>query len=149
MSSTRRFFTHESATQLLPQVIAWLQSALESRQALKKSEGDLAAYKKRLVMSGGAYPNTNRIAAYADQAKTLHADMKASIDNIQNLGIEVRDVDRGLIDFPASHQGRTVYLCFQLGETAIEHWHPEDEGFAGRRPITPEFIEQLDAGLSN
>jgi len=145
MAEGRRYFTYQRAIELLPQVIALLQSAIASKLARQKSEADLAAYKQRLVMAGGAFPNNNRIAAYTDLAKTSYESMKNAIDTIQTFGVEVRDLDQGLIDFPAIYQGGSVYLCYQLGESTVSHWHPENAGFAGRRPITQDFIDQLEA----
>jgi hypothetical protein len=143
-----RFFTYQKAVDLLPQIIELLHAAIAAKAARQKSESDLAAYKRRLVMSGGAFPNTNRIAAYADQAKTSYEAMKRGIDTIGDLGVQLRDLDQGLIDFPAMYHGQTVYLCFQLGEDSIQHWHPGDEGFSARRPINQEFVDQLDAGFT-
>jgi len=145
--TSMRFFTYQKAVDLLPQVTSLLKSAIEAKAARKKSEADLSAYKRRLVMAGGAFPNTNRLAAYADQAKTSYEAMKRGIDSIADLGVQLLDLDQGLVDFPAMYQGQTVYLCFQLGEDSISHWHPGDEGFSSRRPINQEFVDQLDAGF--
>ena len=57
------------------------------------------------------------------------------LSEIQELGIVVRDVDRGLIDFPAIHDGREVYLCWQLDEQTVGFWHDLESGYGGRRPI--------------
>ena len=147
MQPGRRYFTYQLAMDLLPQVISLLQSAMDAKAARLQSQTGLAAYKKRLVMAGGAFPNQNRLAAYADQAKTSHDALKRAVDQLHDLGLEVRDVEKGLIDFPAMYQGQPVYLCFQLGEQSITHWHPADVGFDGRRPISQEFVDQLEAGL--
>lgn len=148
MENGQRFFTYQKAVDLLPQLIVLVTQAIEAKSARRQSEAGLAAYKKRLVMAGGALPNNNRLAAYADQAKTSYEAMKQAIDAIHNFGVELRDLDQGLLDFPAVYQGQTVYLCFQLGEPGISHWHPSSGTLADRRPITQDFIDQLDAGLA-
>jgi hypothetical protein len=148
MQPGRRYFTYQLAMDLLPEVVLLLESARDAKLARHKAQADLAAYKKRLVMAGGAFPNQNRLAAYADLAKTSHDGLKRAVEQLEELGIEVRDIEKGLIDFPAMYQGQPVYLCFQLGEKSITHWHPADEGFEGRRPISQDFVDQLDAGLS-
>jgi hypothetical protein len=61
--------------------------------------------------------------------------MAAAVARIDALGITLRDIERGLIDFPALVSGRQVWLCWQLGEDRIGSWHELDEGFGGRRPI--------------
>lgn len=62
-------------------------------------------------------------------------DVKEALEELEEQGIVLRDVDRGLIDFPALHTGREVLLCWQLGEDDLEWWHFPEDGFAGRRPL--------------
>jgi hypothetical protein len=57
------------------------------------------------------------------------------IDEIGEHGAEVKDLDEGLIDFPALRRGETVLLCWQLGEDRIGYWHTVEDGFAGRQPL--------------
>lgn len=57
------------------------------------------------------------------------------VEAIHELGGLVKDLDRGLVDFPARRGGEDVLLCWQLGEETIEHWHGVEEGFAGRKPL--------------
>jgi hypothetical protein len=61
--------------------------------------------------------------------------MQASVARIDGWGITLRDIDTGMIDFPALVAGRQVWLCWQLGEGPIAWWHELDDGFAGRRPL--------------
>ena len=61
--------------------------------------------------------------------------MAAAVGRIDTLGIALRDIERGLIDFPALSGGRQIWLCWQLGETSVDHWHELDTGFGSRRPI--------------
>jgi hypothetical protein len=61
--------------------------------------------------------------------------MQASVARIDGWGITLRDIDTGMIDFPALVSGRQVWLCWQLGEGAIAWWHELEDGFAGRRPL--------------
>jgi len=60
--------------------------------------------------------------------------LRALVDHLESLGIELRDLDRGLVDFPGLRNGQAVWLCWLLEEPAIAFWHPLDEGFASRRP---------------
>jgi hypothetical protein len=61
------------------------------------------------------------------------------IEELEAVGCVLKGVDQGLVDFYGLHQGRVVCLCWRHGEAAVEHWHELDAGFAGRRPITPDF----------
>lgn len=61
--------------------------------------------------------------------------MAAAVAHIDAMGITLRDIERGLIDFPALVGGRQVWLCWELGESGVTHWHELDDGFGGRRPL--------------
>jgi hypothetical protein len=65
--------------------------------------------------------------------------MREYVEELAELGIELKDFDTGLVDFPCRFEGRDVYLCWRLGEPEVGHWHEIDAGFAGRRRITAEF----------
>jgi hypothetical protein len=65
--------------------------------------------------------------------------MREYVRELTELGIELKDFDTGLVDFPCRLEGRDVYLCWRLGEPEVGHWHETDAGFAGRRRITAEF----------
>jgi hypothetical protein len=58
-----------------------------------------------------------------------------AIEELQELGVLVKDLDRGLVDFPCVHRGRELLLCWQLGEDEVGYWHGLEDGFAGRRPL--------------
>jgi hypothetical protein len=62
-------------------------------------------------------------------------ELARAVDDIVDLGVEVKDLDEGLVDFPAQRRGETVLLCWQLGEDEIRYWHTPQEGFSGRRPL--------------
>jgi hypothetical protein len=61
--------------------------------------------------------------------------MAAGVARIDALGLTLRDIEHGLVDFPALVTGRQVWLCWQRGETTVGFWHGHEEGFAGRRPL--------------
>jgi hypothetical protein len=60
--------------------------------------------------------------------------MRALVEHLESLDVELRDLEQGLVDFPGERDGRPVWLCWRLAEPAVEHWHPIDEGFASRKP---------------
>jgi hypothetical protein len=72
-----------------------------------------------------------------ERAGRAAADVAAIVAELEELGVQVKDLDRGLIDFPAQHPRRdeTVLLCWHLGEDDVQYWHGLEEGFAGRKPL--------------
>ena len=62
-------------------------------------------------------------------------EMQKALDELDGLGVQLKDIDQGLVDFPSRRDGRVVYLCWRLGEETIAWWHDVDTGFAGRQPL--------------
>src|SRR3954466_14128499 len=125
----RRHFTREQANALLPCVSAILRRLRDARAQLSGGgfDTDLAL---NAESTGGAWPGRER--ARAALVVTL------GFEQLEELEVLVRDLDRGLVDFPSLVDGREVYLCWQLGEPEILHWHGLESGFAGRRPLGRE-----------
>jgi hypothetical protein len=69
------------------------------------------------------------------RAERLAAEIRAGIERLAALGVEMKGIDEGLVDFPSEREGRVVYLCWRLGEPDIEHWHELDAGFRGRQRL--------------
>ncbi|MBA3558150.1 MAG: DUF2203 domain-containing protein [Gemmatimonadaceae bacterium] len=74
------------------------------------------------------------------EVQQLAAEMQGYVQELRDLGIEVKDFQLGLVDFPGERDGRPVYLCWKLGEPAVQHWHELDTGYADRQPValTPD-----------
>jgi hypothetical protein len=68
-------------------------------------------------------------------ARVAADDLQGVMATIESLGVELKDLELGLVDFPAERDGRRVFLCWQYGEPEVAYWHGTDEGFAGRKPI--------------
>jgi hypothetical protein len=66
-------------------------------------------------------------------------EAKDTLAEIDSIGVQVKDLEQGLLDFPTILDGKTVLLCWKLGESAIAYWHTEEEGFAGRKPLDARF----------
>ena len=88
----------------------------------------------RIRGNGGGIPPA-QLADTAAEVERHARELARAVDAIVELGVEVKDLDEGLVDFPALHRGETVLLCWQLGEDEIRYWHSVDGGFAGRRPL--------------
>jgi hypothetical protein len=66
-------------------------------------------------------------------------EAKDTLVEIDSIGVQVKDLEQGLLDFPSVMDGKPILLCWKMGEPAIAHWHTEQEGFAGRKPLDPQF----------
>ena len=84
--------------------------------------------------NGGGIPPAELATASAE-VDAVARRLARIVDEIGDRGAQVKDLDDGLIDFPALHGGETVLLCWQLGEDEIGWWHTVEDGFAGRRPL--------------
>jgi hypothetical protein len=125
----RRHYSIEQANAALPLVGAVLRRLQAARLRLASTgfDTDLAL---RAEATGGAWPGRDRAACAL--AITL------GFERLEELEVLLRDLDRGLVDFPAVVDGQEVYLCWSLDEPEIGHWHGLEAGFAGRRPLVGE-----------
>jgi hypothetical protein len=126
-----KVFRLEEANSLLPTVRPLVAALVDKRRdlAIKLLEADTAAR-----MSGDA-SGAQRAATQATQAEGLHAEVLALIDEVQKHGCIVKDLDLGLVDFPALRGGQLINLCWKMDEKTIAFWHGMDEGFSSRKSI--------------
>jgi len=122
----RRHWTREQANELLPIIGATVRRVRDARRRLADAVLD-DDFDERVETSGGAWPGREHAEASVEVAM--------GFDTLERLDIVVRDLERGLVDFPALREGREVYLCWLLDEPAVGHWHGIETGFAGRRPL--------------
>ena len=121
-----KHYTRDEARALLPQVRRWLEQLNRLRQ-------DLARFDKRL--SGLAGPGNDVGGETVNGWIRALADVQAILTGFQRRRIFVKDLSRGLVDFPAIIGGKEVFLCWEQGEEDIEFWHELDAGFAGRERL--------------
>jgi hypothetical protein len=119
-----RRFTLEEAEAALPDLREALQRMREARQTLLRT----AERVQEIVAGNGGGPDGS---AYREAAETLRAE----VERIGAMGVILRDVESGLVDFPSERDGREVFLCWQLGEDHVGFWHPPETGIAGRKPL--------------
>ena len=100
------------------------------------------------MMMGGVSVDRDRALESRDRRDAAAGQLRAAIDEVQEVGCVVKDLDIGLIDFPTTYRGVEVYLCWKLGETAIEYWHSVDEGFRGRKAIDQDFLDHHEGDRS-
>ncbi len=123
----RRLFTLTEANALLPQLRRTLQTLLDARQKIIDAQPELWPVLEKAMNNGGS-KKAGEMLKYFEQ-------VQRNAQAIQELGIEIKDINTGLVDFPAERDGRVVYLCWRYGEGDIEYWHELDAGFAGRQPL--------------
>jgi len=130
----KRYFTLQEANALVP----WLDSVLREASSVRE---ELAAEEQALdevlrkTRSNGQRSLEKEIVQGRQRVESLTQQLRALVAQITNKGIIVRDLDRGLVDFPSLREGREVYLCWLWGEEEIAFWHEVDAGFAGRQPL--------------
>jgi hypothetical protein len=130
-----RSFTLEEAQSLLPVLESLLRTAIDGRRLIEAVDAELQDLAHRVFLSGGLLVNIIQVARRkAEREKTIQR-VKDTLAEIDATGVQVKDLDIGLLDFPCQVEGRTVLLCWKLGEKGITHWHDTSEGFAGRKPI--------------
>lgn len=131
-----RLFTPEEANAELPEVRALARRMVEERGSLVALGAELEEVQALIGGNGGSI-DPGRVAELQEAVAQAAAELAGVVDELQGRGLQVKDLDRGLVDFPARHPetGEAVLLCWELGEAEVAHWHGLEEGFAGRKPL--------------
>ena len=139
-----RFFDLDAANETIPELRTILETLRDERQQLISLRDEFARQTALETSPGGAADDSAapRAREQAAQRKRLRLRMQGVIDQMQagvaridELGITLREIETGLVDFPALVNGRQVCLCWRLGEGDVEWWHELSDGFGGRRPL--------------
>jgi hypothetical protein len=136
-----RHFTLTEAERLLPEVDRALRDALFHKAEYQAAEAELNATLQGIRMAGGSRVNPGPILATRARRDASAGALREVFERIEQIGVLIKDLDVGLIDFLTLYQGREVCLCWKLGEERIRFWHGMDEGFAGRKAIDDEFLD--------
>jgi hypothetical protein len=130
-----RTFTLDEAQSLLPVLESLLRTAMAGKKIADEVEAEQQALNHRIFLNGGTFLNVIPLARR--KAERIKAEQRAkdALAEIDAIGVQVKDLDIGLLDFPCEVDGRTILLCWKLGEKSITHWHGTTEGFAGRKPV--------------
>ena len=126
---------------MLPEVDRALRDALFHKAQHQAAEESLNATMQGIRMAGGSRVNPTPILATRARRDASTGALREIFEKIGQMGVLIKDLDIGLIDFLTLYQGREVCLCWKLGEDRIRFWHGTDEGFAGRKAIDDEFLE--------
>jgi hypothetical protein len=130
-----KYFNREEAEELLPVIGQFLESARQQKRSLDSITAEIANAALQIMMLGGSLPPFAEINRKKTQRDKLAEQLAQKVEEIQQTGCLVKDVDMGLVDFPSLRGGEEIYLCWKLGEARIGYWHGIEEGFAGRKPL--------------
>jgi hypothetical protein len=136
-----RYFTLTEARAALPLVGRSIREAVQARAHYLQAEQAIQNLAQRILMMGGLNVDTAAAEAWKSQHDSNAQTLKNAMERIQDLGVLVKDLDTGLVDFPTLLRGEEVYLCWRMDENDIHHWHGVNEGFQGRKPIDKHFVE--------
>jgi hypothetical protein len=133
--SVPRTFTLDEAQALLPVLESLLRNAISSKKLMDEVDAELQALAHRVFLNGGTHVAIVPLARRKAERAKAEQRLRDAFGEIDSIGVQVKDLDIGLLDFPCQVDSETILLCWKLGEQSITHWHGEKEGFAGRKPI--------------
>lgn len=126
-----RFYDIDAANARVEELRPILQQLREDRDAVAVANNEL----RRLRETNGSSKHAEEMKEREKEIRTLVRRMQASVARIEAWSVALRDIETGLVDFPALVSGRPVWLCWRLGEGDIEWWHEHDRGFEDRKPL--------------
>jgi hypothetical protein len=129
-----RYFTAEEANEALSVVRPLAEEMVERRRALAVLQDRHAAFTETIAGNGGDFDPAELHAVEEEMSEGATAVARC-VARINEVGAFVKDLDRGLVDFPARRAGEEVLLCWHVGEDEVAFWHGLDEGFSGRKPL--------------
>ena len=132
-----RHFTPEEANAALEEVRPLVEMMVAHRRSHVEALARQEQLEGRIRGNGGGIPPAE-LADSAAEVDREARELARVIDELTEHGVQVKDIDDGLVDFPARRRGETVLLCWRLGEDEVGYWHTVEAGFAGRRPLPLE-----------
>jgi hypothetical protein len=130
-----RTFTLDEAQSLLPVLESLLRTAINAKKIIDESDAEQQALQHRVFLNGGMFLDIVPLARRKAERTKAEQRAKDALAEIDSIGVQVKDLNIGLLDFPCEVDGQIILLCWKLGEKSITHWHGMQEGFAGRKPI--------------
>lgn len=131
----QKTFTLEEAQTLLPVLQSLLKRSMDNKKVIEEVEKQLQDLKHRILLSGGLMVDVPAVAHQRAVRDKAFQEIKDTLAEIDSIGVQLKDLDIGLLDFPCLVEGEIVLLCWRYGEEKIEFWHGVEEGFRGRKPI--------------
>ncbi|HEV2021676.1 MAG TPA: DUF2203 domain-containing protein [Terriglobales bacterium] len=132
---SERTFTLDEAQVLLPVLESLLRRSIAGKQLIEKIEGEFQEVSQRIFLNGGTRMDIAHLAVRKAEKEKALQRVKDALAEIDSTGVQVKDLDTGLLDFPCRVSDQVILLCWKLGEKQITHWHGQEEGFQSRKPI--------------
>ena len=131
----RRLFTLDEANGLIPWLERTFQRAVSTRERLESARRRINEIQREQLHRNGTFNRHTELSSIQAELENLERELNEVVNEIISEGIIVRDIARGLVDFPSVRDGREVYLCWIGGEERIDYWHETNRGFEHRQPL--------------
>jgi hypothetical protein len=142
-------FTLTEAERLLPEIEGVMREAVALKAQYLQVEQALQSFMHHVAMQGGVIVDRDAVLQNRAERDRHGERLKAAVEKIQEHGCLIKDLDSGLVDFPTLFHGEEVYLCWKMGESGISFWHGVEEGFAGRKQIDRDFLDNHKGDRAN
>ena len=135
MSDELKTFSLREAQDLLPVLESLLRTCMRAKSTMDEIDAEFQELNAQVFVNGGMLVDVKTYARRKAERDRAVQRAKDALEEITAAGVQVKDLDMGLLDFPCKVDGEIILLCWRLGEDSITHWHSVEEGFAGRKPI--------------
>ena len=139
-------FTLEEAQSLLPVLESLLKRAIEGKQSAEGVESGLTQVIRNIYLSGGMKVDVSKVTRLRAEMEGHLQRVRECVAEMDSIGVQVKDLEAGLLDFPCRLEDEVVLLCWRMGEPAIDYWHTEEQGFQGRQPVDERFRRRSASG---
>ncbi|HXZ81754.1 MAG TPA: DUF2203 domain-containing protein [Terriglobales bacterium] len=136
-----RTFTLTQAQQMIPVLSGLLRGALRNKARVQKINEEFKDLSTRIMVNGGIQMDIGQYSRLKAEREKLLQQVKDALAEITATGVQVKDLDIGLLDFPCEVNNEIILLCWKLGERQISHWHGLEEGYAGRKRIDDRMLK--------
>jgi hypothetical protein len=134
-----KIFSLDEAQSLVPLLEVLLRRAIDAKAVARQLEGSLEQLGQNIFFSGGMQVDSARVGRQRAGLEAAIQQIKDAVQEVDAIGVQVKDLDTGLLDFPCQLGEEIVLLCWKMGETRITHWHTIESGFQGRQPVDERF----------
>ena len=134
-----RTFSLDEAQTLIPVLESLLKRAIQAKESAEEVEQEMQQLSQRIFLNGGMLVAVAQVARRRAVRDIAVQQVKDTLQEMDAIGVQVKDIEKGLLDFPCRIGEETVLLCWKMGETEIQYWHTVEAGFSGRQPIDERF----------
>jgi hypothetical protein len=141
-----KIFTLDEAQSLLPVLEALLRRAIENQKSADQIEQKISKLARRIYLYGGMRVNVTEVAGLRAEMDTCQRRVRESVSEIDSIGVQVKDLPTGQLDFPCRLDSQVVLLSWHMGEPSIEHWRDTDSDSDERLLIDERFHRRSTPG---